>query len=54
MYRIDPDAVLILEVYAKKSRKIPDEVIKRCQGRLHRYEETVKAAELRPTRIGRA
>lgn len=29
MYRIDSDAILILEVYSKKTRKIPDEVIRR-------------------------
>ncbi len=43
MYRIDPDAVLILEVYAKKSPRIPKEVIDRCQDRLKRYDEAVKA-----------
>lgn len=31
MDRIDTDAVLILEVYSKKSRKISDEVIERYQ-----------------------
>ena len=45
MYRIDSDAVLILEVYSKKTRKIPDEVIDRCQHRLKRYDEAVKAAK---------
>ncbi len=43
MYRIDPDAVLVLEVYAKKTPKIPDEVIRRCQQRLKQYDEAVKA-----------
>ena len=47
MYRIDADAVLILEVYAKKTRKIPDEVIARCRDRLKRYDEAVKSAETR-------
>lgn len=45
MYRIDPDAILILEVYSKKTPKIPDEVIERCQHRLKRYDEVVKAAQ---------
>jgi phage-related protein len=45
MYRIDSDAVLILEVYAKKTRKIPDEVIKRCQQRLKRYDAATQADE---------
>lgn len=45
MYRIDADAVLILEVYSKKTRKIPDEVIERCQQRLKQYDVAVKAAK---------
>jgi phage-related protein len=47
MYRIDPDAVLVLEVYAKKTRKIPDEVIERCRRRLKQYDAAVKAAPKR-------
>ena len=45
MYRIDPDAVLILEVYAKKTQKIPDDIIERCRNRLKRYDEAVKAIQ---------
>lgn len=45
MYRIDPDAVLILEVYPKKTRKIPDEVIDRCKQRLKQYDAAIKAAK---------
>jgi phage-related protein len=45
MYRIDADAVLILDVYAKKTRKIPDEVIERCQQRLKQYDAVVKATK---------
>jgi phage-related protein len=45
MYRIDSDAVLVLDVYSKKTRKIPDEVIERCQQRLQRYDAAVKAAK---------
>jgi phage-related protein len=45
MYRADPDAVLVLEVYAKKTRKIPDEVVERCKRRLKQYDEAVKAAK---------
>ena len=40
MFRIDTDAVLILEVYAKKMQKITDDVIQRCQQRLKRYDAT--------------
>lgn len=45
MYRIDLDAILILEVYAKKTQKIPNEIIERCQERLKRYDGAVKAAQ---------
>lgn len=44
VYRVDPDAVLVLEVYAKKTRKVPQEVIDRCKRRLTDYDETVKKA----------
>ncbi len=44
MYRTDSDAVLILEVYSKKTRKIPDEVIRRCKQRIKQYESVWKAA----------
>jgi phage-related protein len=43
MYRIDSDAILIVEVYAKKTQKIPKEVIDRCQERLKQYDDTIGA-----------
>ena len=49
MYRIDSDAVLVLEVYAKKSRRIPDDVIERCKHRLRQYDAAVKAAKQKPS-----
>jgi len=48
MYRIDSDAILIVEVYSKKTRKIPDEVIQRSRRRLGQYDAVVKAAKERP------
>ena len=42
MYRIDSDAVLVLEVYAKKTQRIPKAVIDRCKQRLKDYDEAVK------------
>lgn len=42
MYRTDVDAVLVLDVYSKKTRKIPDEVIQQCKNRLKRYDAVVK------------
>jgi phage-related protein len=47
MYRIDSDAILVLEVYSKKTRKIPDAVIERCRQRLKQYDAAVKAAKKR-------
>jgi len=44
MYRVDRDAVLVLEVYAKKTRAIPKGVIDRCKKRLTAYDDTVKRA----------
>ncbi len=48
MYRIDSDAVLILEVYAKKTRKIPDEVLERCQRRLKQFDAGCQGSEAKP------
>lgn len=39
MYRVDADAVLILEVFAKKTRVTPKEVIETCQRRIKLYEK---------------
>ena len=38
VYRIDEDAIVVLDVFAKKTNKIPDAVIKRCQKRLRQYD----------------
>jgi phage-related protein len=40
MYRIDSTVILVVDVYDKKTRRIPDEVIDRCKKRLKRYDET--------------
>ena len=42
MYRVDADAVLVLDVYSKKTRKIPDEVVNRCKLRLRQYDAAAK------------
>jgi phage-related protein len=47
MYRVDSDAILVVDVYAKKTRRIPDEVIQRCKQRLKQYDAAVKAAKKR-------
>jgi phage-related protein len=38
-YRIDPDAILILEVLKKKTQTTPEEVVRVCQRRLAAYDQ---------------
>jgi phage-related protein len=45
MYRVDSEAILILDVFPKTSQKTPDKVIAACQRRLRAYEEAVKNAK---------
>jgi phage-related protein len=40
VYRIDPDAIVILDVFSKRTRQTPREVIDRCRSRLLRYDES--------------
>ncbi len=39
MYFVDADAVVILEVFSKKTRATPKRVMSICQGRLRDYKE---------------
>jgi phage-related protein len=39
IYRADSDAIVILEVFAKKTRETPKDVIERCQKRLKLYKQ---------------
>ncbi|WP_439655366.1 type II toxin-antitoxin system RelE/ParE family toxin [Waterburya agarophytonicola] len=38
IYRLDEDAIVVVDVFAKKTNKTPDAVIKRCQKRLKQYD----------------
>lgn len=38
IYRVDPDAIVILDVFSKKTRKTPPNVIERCKQRLRDYD----------------
>lgn len=38
VYRLDPDAVVILEVFSKKSRATPQSVVRACRDRLTAYD----------------
>jgi phage-related protein len=42
MYRIDSDAIVILEVFAKKTPTTPKAVIEACQRRLKEYDRARK------------
>jgi phage-related protein len=39
IYRIDVRAVLVLEVFGKKTQKTPQKVIEVCKARLREYDE---------------
>lgn len=40
VYRTDSDAVIIAEVFERKTQKTPKQVIENAQRRLRRYDET--------------
>jgi phage-related protein len=42
VYRIDSDAIVVLEVFSKKNRATPKRVVDACQERIKRYDEAVK------------
>jgi len=43
VYRIDPDAIVVADIFDKKTRETPDRIIQDCQRRLRRYDETAGA-----------
>ena len=42
IYRIDSDAIVIAEVFEKKTRATPHRVIDNCQRRLREYDELTR------------
>jgi phage-related protein len=42
VYRIDPDAIVIAEVFQKVTRETPEPVKQRCRARLRAYDELTK------------
>jgi phage-related protein len=42
IYRTDPDAIVIVDVFAKKSAKTPKTVLEVCRRRLKEYENAGK------------
>jgi phage-related protein len=42
IYRLDSDAVVVLEVFDKKTQQTPKAVIQTCRARLQRYDEIAR------------
>ena len=42
VYRADEDAIVIVEVFAKKSRATPKKTIETCRARLKAYDRLMK------------
>jgi len=40
IYRTDPDAIVILEVFEKKTSQTPPQVVENCRRRLRLYQES--------------
>ena len=38
LYRIDDDAIVVVEVFSKTTRETPQSVIENCQRRLNKYD----------------
>jgi phage-related protein len=45
MYRLDADAILILAVFAKKTEKTPDEIVRICRKRPRDYDDASRKAK---------
>ena len=39
VYRVDPDAIVVAEVFKKKTAKTPRAVIDACRDRFRRYDD---------------
>jgi phage-related protein len=42
VYRLDHDAVVVLDVFRKETQRTPQRVIDACRARLRRYDEAVE------------
>jgi phage-related protein len=43
IYRVDSDAIVLLDVFSKKTAKTPAAVIRACKARLRRYDELTRS-----------
>ena len=44
-YRVDADAIVIAEVFRKKTQATPRQVLEVCQRRLHAYDQAAREEE---------
>jgi phage-related protein len=45
IYRIDADAIVVADIFAKKSDQTPPQIMKNCKSRLSAYDEEVRKEE---------
>ena len=45
VYRIDADAVIVVEVFSKKTRAMPERVLDACRRRLRAFDELAEGLE---------
>ncbi|MGH7572358.1 MAG: type II toxin-antitoxin system RelE/ParE family toxin [Gemmatimonadota bacterium] len=45
IYRIDADAIVLTEVFAKKTARTPKRIIRNCRRRLKRYDQITRASQ---------
>lgn len=45
IYRVDEDAIVIIEVFAKKAAKIPKAIVNACKKRLKNYDAASRERE---------
>ena len=48
VYRIDTEAIVIVEVFAKKSGTTPRRIIETCKARLSAYDELMRGERNEP------
>ena len=45
IYRLDDDAVIVVEIFAKKTQRLPNEIIRTCRQRLRHYDEASRTPD---------
>lgn len=41
VYRVDPDSIVIAEVFAKRTKQTPERIVRVCKERFTRYDQIV-------------